>query len=99
MPDELYFDFNRDDDHEVVWGTVELPGGVTMTFESCEVASPREWEVLEFELCGVGGTFSLRRGSPRVDLDSELGLALTRAWDRYVVNEPDLARLAASRGA
>lgn len=86
------YDFNREEDG-MVWVRVDLGLGVTVTLASDEPSGCRDWTLDEIEIAFARSIehVSLRRGV-RVPYESDLGRALSRAFDKFVSNEDRFAR-------
>lgn len=89
---EVAFDFNREDDG-MVWVRLDLGFNVTLTLRSDEPSGCREWVADEMEI-GFDGKIvdtPLQR-SIDVPYESDLGRALTKAFDEFVTNEDRFLR-------
>lgn len=89
---EVLWDFNREDDG-MVWVRVDLGYGVTMTLRSDEPSGCRDWIADEIELAFDRRVEPFpRRRELHVPYESDLGRALSKAFDEFVANEDRFLR-------
>lgn len=85
--DCAWFDFNRENGG-MVWVRVDLALGVTITLRSDEPDGCRTWTADEAEIAFDRRIEPMQlRQNLAVPYESDLGRALTRAFDRYVATE------------
>lgn len=86
------FDFNREDDG-MVWVRVDLGFNVTITLRSDEPSGCRDWTADELEVAFDRRVtdIPLRRAID-IPYESDLGRALTKAFDEFTANEDRFLR-------